>query len=208
MAEKVLVAYASKYGATKEIAEKVGLVLKDAGFAVDVLPADRVAAIAPYRAVVLGSAVYIGGWRKAAARFLKDNETALAPEAGLAVLQRPDGPGRPRRADQGLALPPDAAARGRPHQARAGRSVPGGGGHRQSRLFRPAGHQERQGAGRRLPRLGRHLHVGRGHRRRPQEEGIELALGEWTCPGGYCIITPFLNRWNHFPHSQSHTIAS
>jgi hypothetical protein len=42
MAEKVLVADASKYGATKEIAEKIGAVLKDAGFAVDVLPADRV----------------------------------------------------------------------------------------------------------------------------------------------------------------------
>jgi menaquinone-dependent protoporphyrinogen IX oxidase len=34
MCIKVLVAYASKYGAMKEIAEKIGLVLKDAGFVV------------------------------------------------------------------------------------------------------------------------------------------------------------------------------
>jgi menaquinone-dependent protoporphyrinogen IX oxidase len=33
MNKKVLVAYASKYGATKEIAEKIGQVLKEVGHA-------------------------------------------------------------------------------------------------------------------------------------------------------------------------------
>lgn len=105
MADKILVAYASKYGATKEIAEKVGLVLKDAGFAVDVLPADRVAAIAPYRAVVLGSAVYIGGWRKAAARFLKDNETALAQRPVWLFSSGPTGRGDPVELTKGWRFP-------------------------------------------------------------------------------------------------------
>ena len=37
MRQKTLVTYASKYGATAEIAEKIGAVLRDAGLLVDVL---------------------------------------------------------------------------------------------------------------------------------------------------------------------------
>jgi hypothetical protein len=55
---RVLVAYATKYGAT-EIAEKVGQVLRQAGLPADVLPADRVGDLSPYKAVVLSSAVYM-----------------------------------------------------------------------------------------------------------------------------------------------------
>ena len=95
MNAKILVAYASKYGSTKEIAEKIGQVLTDAGFAVDVLPADKVADVAPYQAVVLGSAVYIGNWRKAAANFLKANEKALAGRPLWLFSSGPTGKGDP-----------------------------------------------------------------------------------------------------------------
>ncbi len=64
MDAQVLVAYATKYGTTAEIAEKITEVLRQAGLRTDVLPADRVGDLNPYRAVVLGSAVYIGMWRK------------------------------------------------------------------------------------------------------------------------------------------------
>ena len=77
MDKKVLVAYATKYGATAEIAEKIGEVLRQAGLAPDVLPADRVRDLTPYGAVILGSAVYIFKWRKEAAQFLKKHEKAL-----------------------------------------------------------------------------------------------------------------------------------
>ena len=66
MEDKVLVAYATKYGATAEIAEKIGQVLRETGMAVDVEPADRVGDLSSYRAVVLGSGVYVGRWRKEA----------------------------------------------------------------------------------------------------------------------------------------------
>jgi len=105
MAEKVLVVYASKYGATKEIAEKIGLVLKDAGFAVDVLPAGRVAGLSDYGAVVLGSAVYIGGWRKAAVKFLKANEKALAEKPLWLFSSGPTGQGDPVDLAQGWRFP-------------------------------------------------------------------------------------------------------
>ena len=68
--DRVLVAYGSKHGATTEIAEAIGRTLKRAGFDVDVEQARRVHSLAPYRAVVLGSAVYAGRWRGEALRLL------------------------------------------------------------------------------------------------------------------------------------------
>ena len=78
METRVLVAYGTKYGATAGIAEKIGQVLQEAGLAVNVKPAGEAGDPVVYQAVVLGSAVYIGRWRKDAAKFLRDNEKALA----------------------------------------------------------------------------------------------------------------------------------
>ena len=78
MNTQVLVAYATTHGATAEIAEKIGQVLRDAGLATEVLPASRAADAGAYKAVVLGSSVHIGRWRKEAATFLKANQGALA----------------------------------------------------------------------------------------------------------------------------------
>ena len=105
MNTKVLVAYASKYGATKEIAEKIGQVLEDAGFAVDVLPVDQVTDVESYQAVVLGSAVYIGGWRKGAAKFLRVNEKALAEKMVWLFSSGPTGPGDPIELVKGWRFP-------------------------------------------------------------------------------------------------------
>jgi len=90
---RVLVAYATKYGATAEIAEKIGEVLREAGFPNDVLSADKVADLTPYQAVVLGSAVYIGQWRKEAAKFLEANEKALAERPVWLFSSGPTGEG-------------------------------------------------------------------------------------------------------------------
>ena len=75
---KVLVAYGSKYGATAEIAEKIGEGLRQAGALAEVMSVKQVKDIKPYHGVVLGSAVYIGQWRKEAVKFLKGNEKLLA----------------------------------------------------------------------------------------------------------------------------------
>jgi menaquinone-dependent protoporphyrinogen oxidase len=87
--EQVLVAYASKYGATAGIAEKIGQVLREAGLPTGVLPAGRVRDLTPYRAVVLGSAVYMFHWRKEAANLLKALEAA---QAGRPVWLFSSGP--------------------------------------------------------------------------------------------------------------------
>jgi menaquinone-dependent protoporphyrinogen oxidase len=81
MASKVLVAYATKYGSTREIAEKIGQVIAEAGLESEVLPAEKVTDLANYRAVVLGSAAYIGNWRKEAVVFIRkfDDELEQLP---------------------------------------------------------------------------------------------------------------------------------
>jgi len=59
---RVLVAVASRHGGTREIAEAIARELEGAGLTVDVRAPEEVAGLAPYRAVVLGSAVYFGRW--------------------------------------------------------------------------------------------------------------------------------------------------
>ena len=105
MGNQVLVAYATKHGATAEIADKIGQVLRQAGLRTDVLPADRVIDLTPYTAVVLGSAVYIGQWRKEAVKFLQANETVLADRPVWLFSSGPLGEGDPLELTQAWRLP-------------------------------------------------------------------------------------------------------
>jgi menaquinone-dependent protoporphyrinogen oxidase len=93
MDKQVLVAYGTKYGATAEIAERIGQVLREAGLGADVQPADRVGDLRSYDAVVLGSAVYVGQWRKEAAKFLQANEATLAKTPVWLFSSGPTGEG-------------------------------------------------------------------------------------------------------------------
>jgi len=95
MMQKTLVTYASKYGATAEIAEKIGAVLRDAGLPVDVLSVKQARDLTPYDNVILGSAVYIGQWRRAAVKFLKANENALSKKQVWLFSSGPTGEGDP-----------------------------------------------------------------------------------------------------------------
>ena len=63
---KVLVTVASRHGATREIGEAIGEVLREAGFVVDVADPDDVETVEPYAAVVVGSSVYVGRWAASA----------------------------------------------------------------------------------------------------------------------------------------------
>ena len=95
MENRVLVAYATKRGATAEIAEKIGEVIHDNGLQVDILPAGQVKELTPYTAVILGSAAYIGQWRKDAVRLLKENEKALSAMPVWLFSSGPAGEGDP-----------------------------------------------------------------------------------------------------------------
>lgn len=74
----VLVTVASRQGATKAIAERIGEVLSAAGLGATVEQVEAVKAVDRYDAVVLGSAVRIGHWIEPGRRFVRDHAAALA----------------------------------------------------------------------------------------------------------------------------------
>jgi menaquinone-dependent protoporphyrinogen oxidase len=74
----VLVAYASKHGATQGIAERVAETLVAGGQDATVLPVSAVADPSRYSAFVIGGAVYVGKWRKEAVDFVRHNSALLA----------------------------------------------------------------------------------------------------------------------------------
>lgn len=77
MSDKLLVAYATRYGSTKEVAEKIASTLREDGSLVDVQTAEQVQSLDGYRAVVVGAPLYMFNWLKAARRFLSRNRAEL-----------------------------------------------------------------------------------------------------------------------------------
>ena len=105
MDRNILVAYASKYGATKEIAEKIGEVLCQAGLQADVYPVHGIRDLNLYKAVILGSAVYVGKWHKEAVEFLQTHEKVLTDRPVWLFSSGPTGVGDPVELLEGLRLP-------------------------------------------------------------------------------------------------------
>lgn len=77
MKGKVLVAYATRYGSTGEVAEAVGARLSEAGLAVDVRPVGEARPDDGYDAVVFGAPFYLGSMLKEARAFLEKEQAAL-----------------------------------------------------------------------------------------------------------------------------------
>ncbi len=77
MSDSILVAYATRYGSTQEVAERVAATLRECGLKVEVKPARQVRDLEGYRAVVLGAPLYIGRWLKDAQSFLGRHQQAL-----------------------------------------------------------------------------------------------------------------------------------
>ncbi|BAW07677.1 flavodoxin domain-containing protein [Nocardia seriolae] len=66
----ILVAYASRYGSTREVATRISEVLRTQGFQVECRPMSTVSSLADYRTVVCGAPFYYGRWPRQARRFL------------------------------------------------------------------------------------------------------------------------------------------
>lgn len=71
MAARVLVAYATKLGSTREIAEAIAQVLRDGGHRAAAVACREVTSLDDWDAVVLGSALYAAFWQRDARRFVE-----------------------------------------------------------------------------------------------------------------------------------------
>lgn len=78
MNEKILVTYASRNGSTAGVAEAIGKTLAEKGLQVDVLPMEAVKDLAPYHAVIAGSAIQAAQWLPEAMQFMRSNKAALS----------------------------------------------------------------------------------------------------------------------------------
>ncbi len=77
MSKAILLAYATRYGSTQEVAETITAVLREAGLEVDLQPMQEVSTVDGYAAVVLGAAIYGGRWHPDAHLFLSQHQAAL-----------------------------------------------------------------------------------------------------------------------------------
>jgi menaquinone-dependent protoporphyrinogen oxidase len=75
---RILVAYASRHGATQGIAERVAQTLERGGLEVTLKPVDKADSVEEYDAFVIGSAAYAGHWLKEAAGFVRRHRSILA----------------------------------------------------------------------------------------------------------------------------------
>jgi menaquinone-dependent protoporphyrinogen oxidase len=78
MTRRILVAYATRHGATAEVAEAVAEAIRGSGAEVEILPAADAADLTPYDAVVLGSPIYSSEWLPAATEFVSAHRAALS----------------------------------------------------------------------------------------------------------------------------------
>ena len=74
----ILVAYATKYGSTQGLAERISEALRAEGLEVDLKPAGEVRDVRGYEAFVIGSAAYMGSWLKEASELVRRNRETLA----------------------------------------------------------------------------------------------------------------------------------
>jgi menaquinone-dependent protoporphyrinogen oxidase len=67
----ILIAYASKYGSTQEVADSIASTLRARLLRVDVRPVDEIEHLDEYAGVVLGGGIYMGRWHRDARRFAR-----------------------------------------------------------------------------------------------------------------------------------------
>jgi menaquinone-dependent protoporphyrinogen oxidase len=119
---RVLVAAASKYGATQEIAGAIGRVLGEHGLEADVRSIDDVGDVSEYEAFVLGSAVYAGHWLAPARDFVEARTEELAAHPTWLFSSGPIGdPPRPSEQEAVQIEPIIAATQAEEHRVFAGK---------------------------------------------------------------------------------------
>jgi menaquinone-dependent protoporphyrinogen oxidase len=77
MTQLILVAYATSYGSTQEVAQSIAETLRGHGLEIQVQPAKKVKDLSGYRGVVLGAPLYMFRWHPEARQFLARHHNML-----------------------------------------------------------------------------------------------------------------------------------
>lgn len=118
----VLVAFASRHGATEEIARSIGEILAGQGLEIEVKRMTDVETVLPYTAFVLGSAVYMGGWLREARSFVDGHAEFLARQPTWLFSSGPIGsPPHPAASDSFNIPDLVAVTRAREHKLFSGK---------------------------------------------------------------------------------------
>lgn len=78
---QVLVAYSTKAGSTAEVATKIGEIISQRGFGMDVIPLSAVKDLSTYNTVILGSAIRVGNVLPEMTKFIEKNQEILKQKA-------------------------------------------------------------------------------------------------------------------------------
>lgn len=77
MNNRILIAYASRAGSTAGVADAIGAAIKLRGLNVDIQQVTAKPSADRYDAIILGSAVRMGGWLPEMVEFIKTNQAVL-----------------------------------------------------------------------------------------------------------------------------------
>ncbi len=88
---KVLIVYASRYGSTQEIADKIAAQLTTKGLTVEVCSATDADDLTDVGAIVIGSGVYAGQWLPSLKRFVTNNAESISKIPTWAFSSGPVG---------------------------------------------------------------------------------------------------------------------
>ncbi len=105
MSKKVLVLYASKYGSTKEMAERIGQTFIESGMTTTIKNIKEAESPEEYDVIIIGSAVYVGKWRGEASKYLKKYQEILARKKVWFFSSGPTGVGDPQELTEGWKFP-------------------------------------------------------------------------------------------------------
>ena len=158
----VLVAAASKHGATREIADAIARELARRDVSAEVWDVSEVDDLDRFDGVVLGSAVYMGHWLETARKFVERRGPDLAGKRTWLFSSGPVGePAHMPKEAQDVCdienfLSSTNALEHRLFSGKLDKS--------KLRLPRAGRHARSGGSGRRLPRLGRYRGLGQRHR--------------------------------------------
>lgn len=100
-----LIAYSSKAGSTKEIAQYMASTLQSAGYNAVAEELSKVKSLSAYGGIIIGAPVYVGNWHKEAKQFVKEHAASIKaiPHAIFMVGMRIHDASKKSEIDQILA---------------------------------------------------------------------------------------------------------